>query len=171
MTRILLIVAMLLLVTPAMAVTITATDETGGVVAIGYTGGTGIRAFALDITIDNGATMNSISDYKTGESVSGSKGFGIFPGRFRDVINPATPNWADPNYNPVAPVGDPDGNDTGLPGNYITVEMGSLYVPGGPNAPPDAGTLFKLHCSGTTDANLCVKLNGTRGNVVKEDAT
>jgi len=169
MTRILLIVAMLLLVSPAMGVTITATDEGSGVVRIGYTGGTGIRAFALDITVDSGATITSISDYKVGESNATSKGFGIFPGRFRDVIAPATPNWSDPNYNPVAPVGDPDANDTGLGGNYITVELGSLYKDA--NAPPDTGTLFKLHCALTGDANMCVKLNATRGNVVKEDAT
>ncbi len=170
MTRILLIVAMLLAVSPAMGVTITAVDEGGGVVRVGYADGNGIRAFALDITLDNGATFTSISDYKTGESNSASPGFGIFPGRFRDYIAPANPNWSDVNYSPVAPVGDPDNNDTGLGGNYITVELGSLYS-GDANKPLAAGTLFKLHCTGNGDANLCVKLNATRGNVVKEDAT
>jgi hypothetical protein len=171
MTRILLIVAMLLVVSPAMGVTITATDEGNGVVRIGYTGGGGaggIRAFALDITSDNGATMNSISDYNVGESNSTKKGFGIFPGKFRDYIAPATPNWGDVNYNPVAPVGDPAAG-TGLGTGAITVELGSLYKDA--NAPPDAGTLFKLHLSGSGDANLCITTNATRGNVVKEDAT
>jgi hypothetical protein len=161
---------MLLLVSPAMGVTITATDDGGGVVTIGYTGGTGVRAFALDITV-SGTDVNiaSISDYKVGESNAVSKGYGIFPGKFRDFINPATPNWGDANYNPVAPVGDPDSNDVAMPSKYITVEMGSLYT--GANAPSDANTLFKLHLTGTGTATLCVKTNATRGNVVKEDAT
>jgi hypothetical protein len=159
---------MLLLVSPAMGVTITAVDEGGGVVRVGYADGAGIRAFALDITVDNGATINSISDYKVGESNATSKGFGIFPGRFRDYVNPTTPNWGDANYNPVAPATDP-GAGTGLGTGAITVELGSLYT--GPNSPPVEGTLFKLHCTGNGDANLCVAQNATRGNVVKEDAS
>ncbi len=165
------IAGILLFAASAMGVTITAVDEGGAVVRIGYTGGTGVRAFALDITVDNGATITGIFDYKVGESNAISKGYGIFPGKFRDLVSPASPNWIDPNYNPVAPVGDPDANDAGLGGKYITVELDSLYT--GANAPPDSGVLFRLACDGhgASDANLCIKTNATRGNVVNEDAT
>jgi hypothetical protein len=174
MTRILLIVAMLLLVSPAMGVTITATDNGDKTVTIGYSGSpsgsTRVRAFALDITV-SGTDVNitGISNFKVGESNATSLGYGIFPGKFRDFINPGTPNWGDANYNPVAPVGDPDSNDVAMPSKYITVELGSLYTTGG--TPPDAGTLFKLQLAGTGSATLCVKTNATRGNVVNEDAT
>lgn len=173
MKRILLIVAMLLSATSAMAaVTVTATDSGGldGVVTVAYTGDVNVRAFALDISVDNGATIDSISGFKTGTSdVTTSKGYGIFPGRFRDYIDASAPNWSDVNYTPVAPVADPDGNDTGLGGNYITVELGTLYADD-INRPNQAGTLFTLGIScAPYDCNLVMTANATRGGVVGDD--
>jgi hypothetical protein len=168
--RICLIVAALLFASPALAdVNITIVDETGGVGSINYTctGGEDIRAFALDCNVDNGASIVGISDFFTGESGDpGSQGYGIFPGSFRDVINAADPNWADPNYNPVAPSGDPDAAGA-LGGSAVTIELGSLYVDD--NQPPATGTLCKLQLSGPeADCNLCVSLNSSRGGVVHE---
>jgi len=137
--------------------------------------GESIRAFALDIAVDNGFTIDTISDFNVGESnkvgggiVTARRGYGIFPGKFRDTINPADPCWIDPNYNPIAPTGDPNAG-TGLGTNRITVEMGSLYL-GDNNAPPSSGTLFrfKVNTGDRTgiDCNLTITANNTRGGVV-----
>lgn len=170
--RMLLIVAVLAIAIPASAVTIGVVDAGGGKAAITYSMAAGeVRAFALDINVNAPATFTAISGYKTGESKTGSLGFGIFPGSFRDVINAADPCWADPNYTPIAPAGDPD-RLGGLGTSGVSVELGSLYVPGGPNAPATSGTLCQLTISGTagTTVTVCVAANTTRGGVVKEDA-
>ena len=176
MRRILLIVTVLLLATPALAtVTITATDPADGesnyqVVEVTYVAdGNDIRAFALDISVDSGATIDGIDDFNVGESTAPGGGYGIFPGKFRDApIDPEDPNWEDPNYNPVAPTSDP-GAQTGLETTAITVELGSLYVDS--NAPGSSGTLFTLDVNGNgaSDCNLTITENSTRGKVVDED--
>jgi hypothetical protein len=133
--------------------------------AITYTctAGEPIRAFALDITVDAG-TVDYITGFKVGESVSGDLGYGIFPGTFRDYIDPAAPSWNEPNYTPVAPSGDPDALP-GLGTAAVTVELASLYVDA--NAPPASGTLCIL---GVTDGcNMCAVLNASRGGIILED--
>ncbi len=166
-----MIVAALAIATPAWAtVNLGVTDLGGGVAAITYTRDVNVRAFALDINVGAGATITAISGYKTGESKTGSLGYGIFPASFRDhIVNPADPCWADPNYNPVAPGADLDALD-GLGTAGITVELGSLYVMGGPNAPATSGTLCNITISGTGTVTVCIAANTTRGSVVKEDA-
>jgi len=169
MTRILLIVTTLTLVaTTAFAdVAITVTQEDLGVARISYTATEDVRAFALDITIeDSNAEINDIHDFNVGDN----NGYGIFPGRFREAgIDPANPDWYIENYNPTAAGGDPD-RQPGIPFAGITVEMGSLYTAG--NEPPAAGTLFiiDLNDNGSTDCNVCVSLNETRGGIVNENA-
>jgi hypothetical protein len=173
MRRILLIVAMLLIAAPAMAtVTVSAIDKGCGVVEVNYicTGTDRARAFALDIAVDSNFTIVNIKDFNRGESnkvAPGKLGYGIFPGKFRDWINPASPNWADTNYNPVAPVNDLDAN-TGLRTKAVTVELGTLYVAG--NEPCLTGTLFRLDVNenkfGVADCNLRLTLNTTRGGIV-----
>ena len=132
MKKLLLVVAMLLIALPVMAtVSVTATDKGSGVVEVRYncSASEKVRSFALDISVDSGTTIDNIRDFNVGESngavPGGKSGYGIFPGRFADYINPAIPNWADPNYKPVAPVADPNAS-TGLGTGAITVEMGSL---------------------------------------------
>jgi len=165
MRRFMLIVAALVFASPALAVTIDANKVSDGV-AITYTGGTGVRAFALDVTVDNGATITGISGFYSGEGA----GYGIFPGNFRDFIAPATPNWVDVNYTPVAPEGDP-GAAGALGESAITIELGSLYD-GAPNQPPPDGNLCVLTIDAPNgDCNVCISLNPERGNVVLEDAS
>jgi hypothetical protein len=161
-----LIVAALIIAAPALAqVQVGITDLTGGQAAITYdTGGADVRAFALDITVSAG-TIDAVSGFKTGESVTGDLGFGIFPGNFRDYIDPAAPDWGDANYTPVAPAGDPDAAGA-LGSSAITIELGSLYVD--TNSPPATGTLCVLDVS--ADCNMCVTLNASRGSIVLEDA-
>jgi hypothetical protein len=173
MRRILLIVAMLLIAAPAMAaVTVSAIDKGCGVIEVNYicTGTDRARAFALDIAVDNNFTIVNIKDFNRGESnnvAPGKLGYGIFPGKFRDFINPASPNWVDTNYNPVAPVNDLDAN-TGLGTKAVTVELGALYVVG--KEPPLTGTLFRLDVNenkfGIADCNVRLTLNATRGGIV-----
>ena len=178
MRKIIIILAMLLLAAPAMAtVTVTARHiglpiKTGvdcTTCEVNYVCSTGenIRAFALDIAVDNGFTIDSIKDFNRGESnkpPNTGRGYGIFPGKFRDTINPTSPNWVDPNYNPIAPVGDPNAA-TGLGTGKITVEMGSLYL-GDNNAPPSSGVLFRFNVSTGNrtgvDCNLTITANNTR---------
>jgi len=176
MRRILLIVAMLLFAAPAIAtVTVSAIDKGCGVIEVNYicTGTDRVRAFALDIAVDNNFTIVNIKDFNRGESNSvapGKLGYGIFPGKFRDFISPSSPNWVDTNYNPVAPVNDLDAN-TGLGTKAVTVELGALYVAG--MEPPLTGTLFRLDVNenkfGPAAAKLYLTKNATRGGVVGTD--
>jgi len=192
MKRTLLIVAILALsVSPVMAaVTVRAIQETpttGGlysatrqcnVIDINYTcdAGERVRAFALDVRLDNGFVISGVKDYNVGESsaLTGKKtGYGIFPGSFRDVINPAGPNWVDSNYKPVAPATDTDANGTGLGTSRVILEMGSLYV-GDTNKPAASGTLCRLTVTPPRpgiDCNITFTVNTTRGGVVAEDGT
>lgn len=164
MRRFMLIVAALLFASPVLAVDVNAV-KVGDDVAITYAGGTGVRAFALDVNVDNGATITGISGFYSGEGA----GYGIFPGNFRDYIVPTAPNWVDVNYTPVAPVGDP-GAAGAIPGAAITIELGSLYD-GAPNQPPPGGNLCVLTIDAPNgDCNVCVSVNPERGNVVLEDA-
>ena len=166
-----MIVAMLLIVTPAMAkVTITVRDMNCGTVQVSYDCnlGTKVRAFALDIATDNNTVIAGIRDFNRGENDTYQHcGYGIFPGKFRDFINPADPCWVDGNYNPVAPIGDLDAN-TGLGTKAITVELGSLFVAG--RDPCNSGILFNLDIRPTgnmpTKSALRLSVNQTRGGVV-----
>jgi len=165
-----LIVAALLFASPALAdVDVNVVDEGGGVARIQYTctAGEKVRAFALDIAVDSDANIVGISDYYKGESGETERGYGVFPGSFRDYIDAADPNFNDPNYTPVAPAGDPDAQGA-LGDGAVTVELGTLYVDD--NEPGASGTLCKLEVSGTTeDCNMCVSLADSRGGVVLED--
>ena len=182
MRKALLIVAMLLLVTPVMAATTITAVKEGAVftaadgnkvqtVRIDYSGDVNVRAFALDINVAPGPVFRGVRGFKTGESNAVSKGYGIFPGRFRDYIVVTGPNWADTNYNPVAPSGDPGASGTGLDTNHIVVEMGTLYA-GDANRPVLSGTLFRIDVNnrgllGTF--NLAIAANALRGGVVGND--
>lgn len=167
MRKIAFVLAVLLFAAPALAATVTISivDEglEHGVALINYaTDGNLPRGFALSITVDGDATIDAIPSYKTGESTSGDKGYGIFPGSID--INDTT-GAVDDYGDPVAPADAPD-----LPGQLgsssIVIEMGSLYV-GGPNAPNPTGTLCKLEVSET--CKMSAFANGTRGGVVMED--
>jgi hypothetical protein len=188
MRKCLLIVAMLLIaVAPVMATVTVTARHTGFPVKAGIpcttcevnyvcSGGEKVRAFALEITVDSGYTITGIKDFNTGESNKAPNtgpGYGIFPGKFRDVINAADPNWTvDANYNPIAPATDLDAGGTGLGTNKIIVEMGSLYV-GDNNAPLSAGPLFRFDIQGPTgkDCNMVIAANTSRGGVVLEDGS
>jgi len=189
MKKVLLVVALLLLAAPVFAADVTITATFGTIsnpsepnklvpLTVGWTGAAdacSIRAFALRMTADTGRNLDNIRGFKVGESNAVSKGFGIFPGKFRDFIdvqNPTTADWADTNYNPLAPAGDLNsagGNDNPT----MVVELGTLYV-GDANAPGTSGTLFVVDVNlegNTGSTSVCFALEQTRGGVVKKDGT
>jgi len=162
MKKLLLVLAVMLMTVPAMAaVSISGADAGNGVGAISYTS-TGVlpRAFALDITVDNGAVI-------TGVDTAGAQPFNIYMG----TIQIAADGTVTDAGTPVAPATDP-GALTGIGTAGITVEMGSLYdatVSPNPAKPAAAGLLIKV--SVDKACTVTVASNTTRGNVVLEDAT
>ena len=174
MRKLSLLLAALLVATPAMAAVRIIVESEGSTAAVSYaTDGEKVRAFALDITVDEG-TIDAITDFVRGESTADNPGYGIFPGNFAryitvDADTGEVTTW-DPNeYTPVADPCDP-GALSGLGTAGITVEMGALYYPtddSSPNAPPDSGLLFKLTLS--ESATVTVALNEARGGIVLTD--
>jgi len=193
MRRILLIVAMLVPIAPAMALHVDIAADVNAnahqhdgiwhkTVTITYSATGDVRAFALDINVDNGMNIGDFNfghnptDFKVGESNSVSKGYGIFPGRFRDFVNPSSPNWQDPNYNPSTPWNSPGAENTGFGYNKVVFELGTLYS-GDPNKPNTSGTLvtFDINSEGvpypfSNDCNMTVAANSLRGGIVGSDA-
>ncbi len=170
---VLMAVAMIVsLFQPATAtVVVTCQDLGGGVAQFSYDASDEtalVGAFALDITVDNGATIESIFDYKTGLSTAADPGYGVFPdwvvfgGDPGEVIFGGTP------------IVDPDSPDTPLPGlgTYgITVEMAALYnlaVPA--DAPLVSDTLFKIAIdwNNATMVNVNIALYAVRGGIVMQ---
>ena len=161
----------------AAVVVITSVDEGQGIVRIDYDASEETllpRAFALDIKIDGGATIESISDYKVGFSTAADPGYGIFPGSIQ--FDPATGEVIDWG----TPVADrtlyPKGTLPGLGTSGITIEMSSLYLDE-LNAPLFSDTLFKIAIDlhGNSSVNLSITGNRKRvsgsGGVLLEDGT
>jgi hypothetical protein len=140
-----------------------------------------VRAFALELTLDpaSGMSFNKIDSFKVGESNTASKGYGIFPGKFRDLIDAAAPDFTVANYNPIAPATDADAAGTGLGTNKVILELGTLFV-GDANRPASTGTLCRLYVDvnrpgnvgfGPITCNFTFGENATRGGVVLENGT
>ncbi len=170
---VLMAVAMVVsLIQPATAaVVVTCQDLGGGVAQFSYdaSGETGVvAAFALDITVDNGATIESIFDYKTGVSTAADPGYGIFEGSIEFGGEPGeVVDWG-------TPIADPDSPGGTLPGlgTYgITVEMAALYNLGVPaDAPLVSDTLFKIAIdwNNATMVNVNIALYAVRGGIVMQ---
>lgn len=202
MRRILLIAAMLLPIASAMAATplvqiaadVNAIQHThDGVphktVTISYIASVDVRAFALDINVDGGMNTGDYNEpnwdhnptgFLRGESIDPSivpgkaKGYGIFPGRFRDFIDPTTPDWPDHNYMPITPWAAPGAENTGLGWPKIVVELGTLWATGSGdiNKPALTGNLFTFDVNSENyqDCNLTVAVNVLRGGIVGSTA-
>jgi len=185
--RILLIVAMLLIAAPAFAtVKIDVTQGTGNDVnklTVSYDCNGSpveqVRAFALTFALGSAGNsmvfsraepnqdQNDVNDFFRGECNETNRGYGIFPGQFKNRIDPGNPNWRDVYYTPIAPPNDVDACSTGLGMRTIIAELGTLYVDD--NTPASSGTLFTVR---VTDPNhkvtdtLHVSANTVRGGVV-----
>ena len=110
------------------------------------------RAWGLIITADHGATISSVVAVKTGESTSGSPGYGIFPATIAINASGTVTGWGSPVYS---------GDGTGS----VIVELGSLYSGSG-NAPVPGGDLLTFTVSG--DCNVSVAENAADGCVLDE---
>ncbi len=167
MKKIIFVLVVLMLTTSVWAgeVLITCAQDAPGDpnVTIGYVNTTGqpVRAFALNITVDGGATISAVeclnSDYY------------IYPGSIDiDDGEVEEGGWG----SCVCDAGDYDDTLPGLDSNGVTIEMASLYAATDPEhttAPADSGDLLKIKVSGA----CCITIEGNvlRGKVVLEDAT
>ena len=145
-------------------------QDANGVARIQYecTAGEVVRAFALDVTVDQGIIFG-ISDFQVGVSKPGAVGYGIFPASFRDhatVISGTNVTYDLNLYTPLAvPSDSPGGTLPGLNSSGVTLELGGLWDPAVPNARPAAtGILCSLHLSRA--ANVVVTPNVSRGGIV-----
>jgi hypothetical protein len=165
MKKMIFALAVLMITAPVWAaVTVSCTDEGGGVCAVRFDA-TGeepnlVRAFALDITLDNDAKIIAVDD-------SVNADYYIYPGSIvitGGVVSSYGSAKADPNLY---------AGTLGLEPNSMTIEMGSLYAPatgiGSPNAPATSGELLRF----TVDKDCIVSIaeNAARGGVVMEDAS
>ncbi len=174
MKKSLLILAMLVFASQAMAATVTISltqigDPCDGLVEIGYTASADVSGFGLVITADNGAVITSVEPNHVGDcgAAAADRGFGIFPESFSAELNAQSPDWGEPNYTPVAPNDAPGATGTGIDTNSVILEMGALYENG--NEPALTGVLGTFTVD--TDCNVSVTADATRGNVVMADTT
>jgi hypothetical protein len=180
MKKLLVVLAILAVAVPSMAATtvtcaVSGTPTTtGGVANVNYaydTVGSFPRAFALDISTNLG-TITAVTATKTGESIVGSTGFGIFPGTIAiDSTGSVTSVGT-----PVAPQSDlPSGTQAGLGTAAVTVELGSLYASSAAK-PANSGTILSVTIACATastarTATITIAPNVARGGLVLEDAT
>jgi hypothetical protein len=154
MKKLVILLAMLLIASPAMAAVEITLSCDGAVATVGYTtDGEIVRAFALDVTVDGGAIIdvNHIStDYY------------IAPGSV-SISDGAISNGGN-----IVASDDFPGTLGGVGTGGVTIEMASLYADGEP-APGTSGTLFTIE--GDADANVAVVLNTIRAGVILEDAS
>jgi hypothetical protein len=165
MRKMIFVLAVLIIAAPALAqqVVISCADVGNGVCAVSFDA-TGadpnlVRAFALDIVVDSGATIIDVNDDVNADYI-------IYPGSI--VITGGTVT----SYGTAK--GDPNqyAGTLGLDPNGMTVEMGSLYYPPGPgsvNAPAKLGELLRFTVD--ADCNVSISENAARGGVVMEDSS
>ena len=163
MKKLIFVLTLLFLVSPALANVNIYCDADGNEVSVYYkmdaSDGNRPVAFGLDIKLSNDAKI----DYPTNMDPN----FYIYPGTI-DVNTEADP----PEVNsPGVPYGDPCDHDDTLPGpddsNGMTLEMGALFAPpnlGSPNQPKASGLLLKFIVE--KDCNVAISENNIRGGVV-----
>jgi len=132
------------------------------------TAGEVVRAFALNVTVDQGRILD-ISDFFVGESRVDAQGYGIFPASFRDHITVSSPGevlWNVPDYSPLAAAADnPADTLPGLDSAGVTLVFAGLWDPSVPaTVPGPNGTLCALELSQA--ANVSVAANLSRGGIL-----
>lgn len=180
MKKLILILAILVVASPAFALDVNMVKLAGNQVQIRYTGADVNnlpRGFALAFEVNSTADVCGIGQYKSGESVAGtdpcSRGFGIYPATIVIEANIVT-GWGSPLADKNDPL--PSGADQILPSKNFVLEFGSLYAPPGDsvNAPGVDGNLCVLSFEPNGATSLTFKMyseNVYRGGVVLEDGT
>ena len=176
MKKIILVMVALLMAAPAMAeVTITAVGGSDCEFTIAYAatdadqlaGKSLISGMAINISVDNGATIDSVEAYKTdGESTNASPGYGIYPGSIT-ITSGVFQTSGDPVGKPGSP-----GQAGDLGDSAVTIEVGALYdddaVPSA--APLAAGNLCTFTVSGDCHVSLALETTHRKG-VIMEDGS
>jgi len=156
-TSFIILVLVAFAATPALASVTLSGTTSGTTYTINYSisGPNNVRAFALDITVNNSKTITSVNCSKSS--------YYVYPGSI-SITGGSVTNWGDCVCDLTKFPGKGRGG-TGTSG--VTVEMGSLYPSGG-TKPATSGMLLSFVVSGTpTTANVSV--NGARGGVVMEN--
>lgn len=169
MRTILVLFAVLTFIVPAQAVVITCVSESGGAVRIDYDASDETVlpiAFALDVSVDGGAVITRVYDYKVGDSNAASPGFGIFPWSMQLDGTGKIINWGTPDVNSAGA-----GTQPGLGTSGVTLEMASRYKSAA-DAPHVKGTLCRIlvDTRGASTVNVKVAPNINGGGVVLENA-
>lgn len=144
-------------------------QDSNGVALVKYecTAGEVVRAFALNVSVDQGSIIG-ISDFFRGPGSAQATGYGIFPASFRDHLagSGADIDWSSSDYTPLADVTDsPADTLAGLNSSGVTLELGGLWDPTVEGASPGpSGTLCALQLS--QSARVSVSANLARGGVV-----
>lgn len=144
-------------------------QDTNGQAWVKYdcTAGEVVRAFALNISVDQGQIIG-ISGYFRGPGTPGSTGYGIFPASFRDHLMAGGTNidWSCSDYSPLAvPADNPGDTLPGLNSSGVTLELGALWdMTTAGAAPAPTGTLCALQLS--QPARVSVAANISRGGIV-----
>lgn len=161
MRKVSLILAVLLFAAPALARVDIICEQIGDTneVLVRYVVTVGepniVRAFALDITVDNGVITEVNDDV--------SAWYDIYPGSISIVDG----NVVD-DGNAVADPCDHSDTQLGIDSNGVTVEMGALYSPpDDAHGPPLTGDLLTFFVS--ESCHVTITENGTRGGVVLTD--
>ncbi len=162
MKTIYILLATLLLAAPANAVTVTCISEGGNVVRIDYNASDETVppiAFALNITVNNGATITRVYDYKVGDSNTASPGYGIFPNSMQFDQSGKITNWGSPVSN------------AGLGTSAVSLGMAARYADR-INAPRANGTLCRILVApgAAQTVNVAVAQDTNAGGIVLEDA-
>ncbi len=179
MKKLILVLAILVVAAPAFALDINLVRQgTTNLVDVRYTGADPCnlpRGFALVIDVNSKAVITAVAGYKTGESTSTNRGFGIYPATIAIEANGAVTGWGTPIASDSDPL--PAGADQVLPSQKIVLEFGSLYAPvhDGTNSPAVDGNLATLtvDCNGSA-GSINVRMIGEttyRGGVVLENGT
>lgn len=158
MKRIILVVAVLVFAAPALAVVDITCTVVGDEIIVEYNASGEpnlVRAFALDITVDGDAVIESMSDF--------NPDYYIYPGSIV-ILDGEVNDYGSPICDPVQYAGTLPGLDS----NGVSIEMGSLYV-GEANDPDDSGILFKFKVD--RGCNIAIAENPIRGGVVLEDGS
>jgi hypothetical protein len=170
MKKLCLVLAVLMVATPAWAVVNITCSQVSGtkMVDVSYqvvSEPNKVRGFGLDITVDSGAKIIDVNSYPVYPTNYVGK-YWVYPGGI--VISGG--QVTDPNK-PVALSTDP-GALGGIDTNGITIEMGSLYYPTGDNsanAPPLTGTLLRFKVDKA--CGVTITENAVRGGVVLTNPT
>lgn len=165
MRKLSLILAVLVLTAPAWATVNITCQQVGDtnevIVSYEVTGEPNkVRAFALDITLDNDV---NITDVNTSANVD----YTIFPGSV--VISGG--EITDEGTAVADPCDYPADTQPGLGSSGVTIEMGGLWSPpddDSPNAPPASGVLLSFFTE-EIDCNVTITVNAARGGVVLTD--